>query len=264
LSKQTSAPTTAFCSARVDGPGGFHLWIDGNGKITAANGSLDAPMPNAFSLQQIADCPGSTPTCRNSCYVHSLEKHAPATYGLYAHNSGEIRKILDDSDIFLAVAWANHLGQWIAEHCQGGFRWHVSGDVFSAEYAAWIAAVCVSSPSVRHWIYTRSFGCLNALADARNLTVNLSCDRDNFAEAVAAAHVYGLRLCYLTVDGEVPAQVGPVDTIFPDYTLRGDTEWFNGLAAHQKKAVCPVDFHGKSETRRCGPCSRCIDRSVRG
>lgn len=256
MSKQTSAPTTAFCAARIDGPGGLHLWIDGNGKITAGNGTLDAPMPNAFSLLQISDCPGSTPTCRNSCYVHSLQEHAPATYALYAHNSVEIRKILADS--FLSVAWANLLGEWIAGHCAGGFRWHVSGDVFSAGYATWIAGVCAASPSVRHWIYTRSFAFLDQLAGARNLTVNLSCDADNFTGAEAVSHIYGLRLSYLTVGGEVPARIGPADTIFPDYTLRGDTAWFAALPAHQKKAVCPVDFHGKSEARRCGPCNRCL------
>lgn len=263
----TSAASTAFCAAKIDGPDGF-LWIDGNGKITAGNGTLDDPKPNAFSLVQIQDCPGSTPTCRTSCYVHGLEKHAPDTYALYRHNSETIRRILENRSV--AQAWSSHLARWITENCRGGFRWHVSGDVFSLEYAKWIVRVCLLSPDVRHWIYTRSFEFVPTLVNASteragNLALNLSCDSDNWHQAKKLAQHYGLRLCYLTTDGVVPFEVGAGatdDVIFPDYNLRGGTEagqaWFAGLAAHQKKIVCPVDFHGKAENRRCGPCDRCL------
>ena len=69
----TSAATTAFCAERVGGPGGF-LWIDGNGKITAGNGTLEEPKPNAFSLVQVEDCPGATSSCKTACYVHNLQE----------------------------------------------------------------------------------------------------------------------------------------------------------------------------------------------
>lgn len=67
----TSAAATAFCGHKLTIPGlddGHHLWLDGNGKITAGNGTLDDPKPNAFSLVEIEDCPGSTPSCRTACY----------------------------------------------------------------------------------------------------------------------------------------------------------------------------------------------------
>jgi hypothetical protein len=255
----TSAASTAFCAVKLEGPGGF-IWLDGNGKITAGNGTLDAPVPNAFSLVQIEDCPGSTETCRLGCYVHGLEKHAPDTHALYRHNSQEIRRILKGMEF---REWAQSLGKWVAANCAGGFRWHVSGDVFSDEYAQWITAVCKNSPDVRHWIYTRSFEFVpTLLKHADNLVVNLSADRDNYAHAVEVALEFGLRICYLTADGNVPDHLVEGDVIFPDYSLRGGTpegqQWFKALPAEYRSYVCPVDYSGKTEKRRCGPCSRCM------
>jgi len=257
----TSAASTAFCAEKVEGPDG-HLWIDGNGKITWRNGTLDAPKPNAFSLLQIDDCPHSTPTCRAGCYVHNLEKHAPATHALYRHNSQRIREILADPT--LAEEWAHVLGSWISFNAAGGFRWHVSGDVFSMAYACWIADVCEYSMGVRHWIYTRSFPFVPALRTAPNLTVNLSADRDNWGLAEQCVRRNpGTRICYMTSDGEVQTGILTYgDVIFPDYNLRDGTEegraWFESLAPVHKQMVCPVDYAGKAEERRCGPCPRCL------
>ena len=259
----TSAAQTAFCAEKVHGPGDLFLWVDGNGKITAGNGTLLQPRPNAFSLVQIEDCPGATETCKKSCYVHNLEKHAPETHALYKHNSVIIREILE-AGATITVGWAERLGQWIAENCQGGFRWHVSGDVFSTRYAQWISLVCSYSPDVRHWIYTRTFwpSVLSVLSGIPNMSLNLSCDRNNYWAAPVLARLYKARLCYLTLDGEVPADLPEGSVIFPDYDLRGGTEagqaWFAFLPPHYKSFVCPVDFHGKAENRRCGPCNRCL------
>ncbi len=288
----TATTTTTFCAERVDGPGGLHLFVDGNGKITAGNGTLAAPQPNAFSLIQVDTCPGSTPTCRSSCYVHQLEKHQREVHDLYRHNTQTIRAIL--SDVALAGDWAMRMAGWITLHCQGGFRWHVSGDVFSLEYAEWIRDVCREAPSVRFWIYTRSFHYLTPLwqvattgPNRGNLALNLSCDRDNWAAAVraACAHFvdadgepdgpYTARLCYLTTDGTLPPHVGDPDiedceltsedVIFPDYSLRPrqfatllESPWWQSLRPSQRGLVCPVDAMGKAENRRCGPCERCL------
>lgn len=281
----TSAAVTAFCAAEIRGPGGS-LWIDGNGKITRTNGTLEAPKPNAFSLeaQAVADrerlidtsgypseallkehCPGSTSVCRESCYVHGLEKHATDTYELYRRNSTEIRRILASRAVTL---WAFKVGRWIARHAPGGFRWHVSGDVYSARYARWIAQVCRYSPRVPHWIYTRSFDLLPELVGVStlrggNLAINLSADRENYPTAKAASDAYGgLRICYLTDDGVVPEGLPEDSVVFPDYKLRGGTEegraWFDALPSDYKAMTCQVDYMGKSEARRCGPCARCL------
>lgn len=275
----STAATTAFCMARVDGPDGTFLYIDGNGKITAGNGTLNEPKPNAFSLPAagvsgLEHCPQSTPTCRQACYVENLASAQAATYALYQHNATEIRRILADKA--LADRWAMVMADWISAHAPHGFRWHVSGDVFSLDYAQWIADVCAESPRVEHWIYTRSFDHLEPLAEVStliggNLAINLSCDVDNYEEAREASFWFGvglkrLRLCYLTVDGTVPENLNPDDdVIFPDYRLRprqfatlAESEWWQGLKPVQRGMVCPTDAHGKSEKVRCGPCSRCI------
>lgn len=273
----TSAASTAFCAVEVEVGPGLTLWLDGNGKITAGNGTLKDPKPNALSLpagnsderRAAGHCPGSTSICRASCYVHGLEKHASETYALYEHNAATLAKILatpkncgegEDLDA-LRMATADALGDWIAENAKGGFRWHVSGDVESMRHAFWITDVCASSPDVRHWIYTRSFRWVDVLVEAPNLTVNLSADADNYEDARWYAREYDLRLCYLSHDGYVPADLPTGSVIFPDYAFRGGvgTPWFDGLPAAQKKMVCPVDGLGKSEERRCGPCSKCID-----
>ncbi len=287
----SSAGSTTFCAAKIEGPGGY-LWVDGNQKITAGNGSYEDPRPNAFSLEAEAvvqrehnelaartgrretypmlHCPGSTSVCRASCYVHGLEKHASDTYELYRHNSTMIREILggDPGD---ARVWSVRFAEWINANAKGGFRWHVSGDVFSEDYARWIALVITGSPNVDHWIYTRSFELVYPLLDLRNLSLNLSCDRENYdaavqykAEAEARQLSTPLTLAYLTDDGALP-DLPPHSVIFPDYDLRGrglasptDSVWWQGLTAMQRKMVCPVDFFGKSPTSRCGPCRKCL------
>lgn len=279
------AASTSFCAERIDGPGGISLWVDGNGKITRGNGSYEAPRPNAFSLVQVEDCPGSTPTCRASCYVHNLEKHAADTHALYRQNSRAIREILVGPD---RGSWAVLLATWICDHAEHGFRWHVSGDIFSREYAEFIAVVVATceilrehedKPHVPHWIYTRSFGFVDELVGLPSLALNLSCDPDNYDRAreirETVLHLFGqsLRLCYLTLDGTVPADLPPGSVIFPDYALRGargatpaenraSSPWWQSLAPEQRRMVCPVDFYGADEKRRCGPCMKCLEPTI--
>lgn len=263
------AATTAFCSVQLEGPGGS-LWLDGNGKITAGNGTLLDPKPNALSLlpgntderRKAGHCPGSTSVCRASCYTAGIEEHQAATFALYAHNSAMLDELLALPARW-QVEWADVLGSWIAENAAGGFRWHVSGDVASESHAEWIAEVCLASPSVRHWIYTRSFDQAEPLAEISNLALNLSCDADNYEQALRFRERFGGRLCYLTTDGTTPNL--PMESIvFPDYALRvreGNPEptWLAALPRHTRKGVCPVDLLGKTEQRRCGPCSMCLD-----
>jgi hypothetical protein len=263
----TSAATTAFCAAKIEGDYGRWLWLDGNGKITAGNGTLDNPKPNAFSLVQVADCPFATPVCKETCYVHNLEKFAPETHALYRHNSATIRNILTHEADGAVDEWVERMGAYITANCGGGFRWHVSGDIFSEQYADFIADVCQRSRGVRHWIYTRSFPYVTHLMRAStnnsgNLAINLSLDSNNYSRGMTCARHYNLRACYMTVDGKLPLDLTKGDVIFPDYALRGGTPegqtWFDTLPTTYKAMVCPVDFHGKSEERRCGRCARCL------
>lgn len=258
----TSVAETQFCLAKIE-YNDQYLWIDGNQKITAGNGDYENPMPNAFSIVQIEDCPFSTPTCRSTCYVHNLGKFANPTHQKYRHNSETIREILSGpTDHY--VSWGDVMANWISKNAYGGFRWHVSGDVFSDLYARFIAEVCCRSGDVRHWIYTRSFPYVRLLAKANNLEINLSADKDNYDEAMKLNKKFGWRICYLTIDGSLPEDLPKGSVIFPDYSLRAkdtplkDHAWWNSLSKAYRKMVCPVDMFGKSTNVRCGVCKKCL------
>lgn len=276
------------------------MYLDGNSKVTAGNGDYSNPRPNAFSLRAQAvtdakvdalyqrygvmseeevatprdtfggsDCPGSTPTCRAACYVAGIDEHQTAIYAMYEHNSEEIRRILADE--YLANDWVMRMAHWITQNAAGGFRLHVSGDVFSMQYAEWLADLCREAPTVRFWIYSRSLDYLAPLAAVGtkrggNLSLNISCDKDNIEAAREAASIHDGRLCYLTTDGEVPDHLPDDSVLFPDYPLRmgaknfAESAWWQSLSKFQRGLVCQVDLQGKSESVRCGleHCDRCL------
>lgn len=273
---------TAFVHARVELLPDLAIVIDGNSKITAGNGTYAAPAPNAFSLPAASVsspgfCPRSTATCRASCYVRGLAKAAPKVYEAYRENAEVLRELLGvPSDILRRLAIAA-FGEWIAAHCAGGFRWHVSGDVWNTAHARFITAVCAASPGVRHWIYTRTFDAVPFLVAADNLAVNVSADRDNYAEALACAKRHGVRVAYMATiadagapgDMPVPCDLpeGDGSVIFPDYPLRGRElidpcahPFWQSLPHRRRLQVCAADQFGQSEAHRCGPCDRCMNR----
>jgi hypothetical protein len=293
----STAASTAFVSETVTGPGvggGLRrLHLDGNGKVTAGNGTLHEPRPNALSLVQIETCPGSTATCRERCYVHNLQTAQGWLHDLYRENTATLREIGLGIRVLSAVSraereaqaeWAFIVAAWIREHARGGFRWHVSGDLMSETHAAWVRDVCLEvGPEIPMWIYTRSFDVVSRLMSAAtlatggleggNLSVNLSADRDNLSEAIACSRWHRTsagapRLCYLAADEHDNPDLLYLrsdDVIFPDYALRpraapslAESPWWASLTGFQRGLVCPVDAHNKSEERRCGPCRRCI------
>lgn len=290
---------TAFIHTRVELAPGLDIVVDGNSKITAGNGTYAKPQPNAFSLPAASvsganHCPGSTPTCRASCYVRGLAKHAPEVYAAYEQNAETLAKIFASA----GAQWhasARALGFWIADHCIGGFRWHVSGDVLHEDHARWIATVCAHSQNVRHWTYTRTLEAVRELVRVPNLTVNVSADRDNWDVARAVALRYGARIAYMATphewrDGEssgericaacgvmdhsalpdppgpcVPADLPDGSVVFPDYPLRGreladptEHSYWREAPKRLRVMTCPADFFGQSEAHRCGPCDKCI------
>lgn len=258
---------TDFCNARIPLWDDLEFFVDGNSKITASRGTFANPMPNAFSLPHISTCPGSTPACRASCYVHGLQRNAPDAYAKYALNAMALARVLPDWP--RAERAAAILGAWIVLNCRE-FRWHVSGDVVSNRHAQWIVEVCKSAPDVAHWIYTRSLAYVPTLMRAENLAVNVSADRDNYVSALGVALKNGARLCYMAQSPD-PLDIPdlPYDSvIFPDYPQRGrDREnptshpWWRGLNKYDRAQVCPADFFGQSEAHRCGPCRKCMVRN---
>jgi hypothetical protein len=253
---------TKFCVAEVPLWDDLVLYVDGNSKITAGNGTFEEPKPNAFSLPHISSCPGSTPVCRAACYVNGLEAEQRELYRLYQLNSMALHRVM--VNLADAENSARMLGQWIAENCQGGFRWHVSGDVMNYEHARWISRVCDVASKVPFWIYTRSDPLVSGYLSAANLTVNLSVDRDNY-DRMRRGNFPRRRLCYLTTDGTLPDDLPDDAVIFPDYALRGRSldnttmaPWWLSLSPERRRRVCPADFFGQSEGNRCGPCNKCL------
>lgn len=247
----------------IPGGGQYTFWFDGNSKITLGGGSFDQPVANAFSLVQIEDCPFSTLTCESVCYVHKLEENESMVHDKYRNNSKAIRAVINDP--VNAVIAAAYFADYVKHHCSYGFRWHVSGDIFSEVYAIFIRMVAKLSKPTLNWIYTRSFKYVPHLIGLDNLIVNLSVDQDNWGEALKLHHEFGLRLCYLTVDGKIPDDLPEGSVIFPSYELRGadlpkptDSPWWKSLSIEQKRMVCPPDFFGQSEKFRCGPCRKCL------
>lgn len=243
----------------------FVFWFDGNGKVTYSNGSFDNPVANSFSLVQIRDCPFATETCKSVCYVHGLEVAEAEIHSKYYENSRTIREVLNNFHYKEVVVGA--FAEYIIKNCSGGFRWHISGDILSADYATFIKLVCWTSQNVRHYIYTRSFEYIAPLINLSNLVLNLSADQDNYKEALILHRRFGLRICYLTIEGEIPADLPDGSVLFPAYNLRGrnllkptQALWWQLLSSHQKKMVCPPDFFGQSESFRCGPCKKCLKK----
>jgi len=252
---------TEFIHEKIRLWGDLAFTVDGNSKITASDGTYARPVPNAFSLPHISTCPGSTPSCRSSCYVHGLQRHAPEVYRTYMENERALHAVLGSAGESTA---ARVLGSWIADNCTR-FRWHVSGDVFSLAYARWIRSVCASAPAVQFWIYTRSHWLAAGLDKEPNLTVNLSADRDNWLIANATARATGLRLCYMSQNAHDVPPLPPGSVIFPDYPARGRElddptahAWWQARTAAERRMVCPPDFFGQSEQHRCGPCTKCL------
>lgn len=252
---------TTFIKADVAG-----FVIDGNSKTTAYNGTYKDPKPNSLSLPHISTCPGATKTCMETCYVFGLQRYAPDLYAAFAQNERRLHQIFQRSVEGIEAYEKSYkeLGDWIEANCQGGFRWHVSGDVMGGKHALWIVDVCKYSPSVSHWIYTRTLPLVSVLKEPRNLSVNISSDKDNYAEALQIAKKHSVRLTYLS-QGEIPEDLPPDSVLFIDYPIRGrdlpnptDHPWWKSLTKEQRRLVCVADFFGQSEQHRCGPCNRCM------
>ena len=259
----STANTTTFTCEWLD-HGHHSILLDGNGKI-GCDGTYEDPAPNSLSLVPGRDCPDSTETCRRECYVHGLREAVPNLFACYEDNSRTLRQILASEA--LSIEWAAALATWINRRARGGFRWHVSGDVLDWVHAAWIVTVCLLSPGVRHWIYTRTLSAVSTLVRAPNLVVNVSADADNYLEAKMVAGQHGLRLCYLDTEdsGLLPTNLPSGSVIFPSYGQRGrgmgrpiDHWWWRQLDPRQRKMVCAADFFGKSRSLRCAVCRRCM------
>lgn len=158
---------------------------------------------NAFGLTQGESCPGATEGeggCLDPCYVHDAGRW-PSTMALLAHNLTALRTATFDMMVVMlsavvAIAVRQH-AQYVGDGKPLVYRIHWSGDFFSARYAMAWAAVARRFPEVRFWTYTRSFEYVEHLVGIENLTLYLSADPVNIAQAEAVAARYSLPIAYM-------------------------------------------------------------------
>lgn len=165
--------------------------ISGNPK--GAN-SFGLPSGIAFS------CPGATSFCEKICYAGKLEKIYTGVKNVLMHNWN----LLQNASLPVMVNLiGTMLDEFVAEtdkqiakgvKASYDFRIHWDGDFFSRDYAeAW--KICIKArPGVSFWVYTRSFtgpvNVIDILAGIDNLSLYLSADPVNIAEANAVANAF--------------------------------------------------------------------------
>jgi hypothetical protein len=203
-----------------------------------------------FSLPSVHTCHlGSTPTCRSLCYADSPQSHfsMPATQRRYWTNLAFTRDHRFVPEMIGRIAGKKLVA----------FRWHVSGDLYSAGYAAKVLAVMSATPEAPAYIYTRAWrdagvrAVLATMAALPHVQVWLSCDRDSGPPAA----VPGTRRAYLqTLPGDEPGY--PVDLVFRDRPAR------RTVAKRVAGAlVCPVE-NGVSHSVTCDRCRVCFSDPV--
>lgn len=131
------------------------------------------------------------------------------------------------------------------------FRWHSSGDVYSAEYGAKMLHVMRSLPRVTFWLYSRSFRSpeilpvLAAMALLPNCSVWFSLDRDT---GIPADRPQNVRYAYMQ---DTPEGVENVELVFR-------TRAMIGLPVVPR--ICPADTpNGRRNETTCGGCGYCFD-----
>lgn len=170
--------------------------VSPNGKTANGANSFGLPSGKAFS------CPGATSVCENVCYAGKLEKVYKNVRNILVSNWEALQGKSEDEMVVLLDRMILDFRQETDRAIAKGkpatydFRIHWDGDFFSLDYARAWARVIRANPTVRFWVYTRSFtDALNVLPvfdgiERGNLAFYLSVDKDNLSDAKAARKVY--------------------------------------------------------------------------
>jgi len=134
----------------------------------------------AFGLLPHITCPGRTEFCKD-CYVKTTYRYKNVPR-LLARNTALLFELQKKKD------WAgmDRSLEDMVRHSKGAklgfFRIHWSGDFFSQDYLASWFRVIEKFPTVKFWVYTRSFH-LDFSKKPGNLTIYASTDQYNAARA---------------------------------------------------------------------------------
>lgn len=196
-----------------------------------------------FSIPAGSTCPGKTDACSKECY---------AAKGFFLMKN--VKKALVDnvknaeSGVF--VDWAvTQLTYFKVKVC----RVHVSGDLYSKEYADNWLAIFKALPKCRFFIYTRSWRIddirpvIEQMAKLKNVRLWYSTDKETGKPSKLPKNA---RIAYMqTTEDDVPSYKPHV--VFRVDRLRDKVVKYvnNGL-------VCPVE-NGITENITCVKCGHC-------
>jgi hypothetical protein len=181
--------------------------------VLVKGGSVSAlaSVPNAWILpsgptDSGGSCPGVTLACvdcyacRLESWAHALGRMASANLDALVHlyECGGRRAVVDALVQVVQHSERAQRARGVASPC---FRWQSGGDIFADWYAKAIREVVRQTPSVDHWLYTRSLGFVRHLVPCgQNLRVYVSADRYNVRQASRIASRYGLPVSMLADD----------------------------------------------------------------
>jgi len=125
-----------------------------------------------FSLPSIMTCPGASDWCKRYCYAKRMERLKPNCRQSYRNNL----HLVQNPDQFTKIM----IG--VLPRILPCFRIHVSGDIFSKDYAETWKKICQAFPQTNFWSYTRSWSvpsllpALEELRDESNMNLLASTD----------------------------------------------------------------------------------------
>ena len=176
-----------------------------DGRVAKASIGNAFPLP-AGPLEDGGSCPGVTPSCAD-CYAAGLEAWA-RPFGRMASRNLETlehlyrcggRRAVESA--LLELVERSAVDQRLEGVRSATFRWMSDGDLFAPWFARAVRHVIEATPSVDHWLYTRSTGLVrHVVTDAPNARIYVSVDRHNLGRAVDVARRYRLPVALLAVD----------------------------------------------------------------
>lgn len=197
-----------------------------SGAVVWSNKGAEALVGNAIALPAGpidigGSCSGATDVCK-ACYAANLEAAYPALRAMASENLATVRHLLDhDGVVGLGVAFGVMVRDSVRRQTAAGivrpvFRWHSDGDLLGRDHARAIAICARDTPTVEHWIYTRTLGAVRELVGIPNLRVLVSVDRCNVRRAATIAARYGVPVAVLADDdaerARIWARIRAIDT----------------------------------------------------
>jgi Gene product 88 len=215
-----------------------------------------------WDLPAVGTCPGRSHGCSGllstsgrsagtrHCYMLRIYARRPSVRALHERN---LRLLADLPEFQRRVL------REVRRRRLRTIRWHVSGDIFSADYGRALLSIMAATPCVEHFLYTRSWRVprlvpiLEQMAALENVSVWYSCDATTGLPKSWPARV---RLCWMALhaaEGESwgsSEDIARCHLVFMDVPLRR-----LGLATFAGTRVCPQE---RDDQVTCTSCRYCM------